>query len=111
MEQKENFIALRKTEQLVKLPILSRAIYAEIESLSSKTGSCFATNAYFAQQFRVSAKTVSAHIANLKRLNLIEIGKNPAMFGGVRIMRIKKGVVPPMQSQNKTGNSTDRRLH
>ena len=103
-QQNENFIVLRKTEQLIKLPLLSRAIYAEIESLSSRSGSCFATNAYFAEQFKVNTKTVSAHISNLKKLNLIEIYKNPTMYGSVRVMRIKKDVTPPMMKQGRTVN-------
>ena len=104
MESKENFIALRKTEQLIKLPLLSRAIYAEIESLCKVSGICFATNAYFAEQFRVSNKTVSAHISSLRKLNMIEIAKNSNRNGSIRIIRIKTDAVPTATQQGRTLN-------
>lgn len=104
MELKENFIPLRKTDTLSKLPLLSRVIYAEIESLCSKSGICFATNGYFAEQFRVSTRTVSVHIARLKKLNLIEIAKNSSKNGSIRIMRIKSDVLPPVSPKTQTTN-------
>jgi len=91
----ENFIPLRKSDKLSNLPLLTRVIYAEIESLCSKSGICFATNGYFAEQFRVSSKTASFHINKLKRLDLIEVTKNPSKLGAVRIIRMKLDATPP----------------
>jgi len=44
---------------------MEKILYAEITALSSKEGYCYATNAYFARNYKVSTRTVSRAITNL----------------------------------------------
>ena len=43
----------------------ARIFYGEIAALSSKTGKCWATNAYFAEQYQVSTRQVQNWLVEL----------------------------------------------
>jgi len=55
-----------------KVSWLERALLAEITSLSSKKGFCWAKNSYFGQKFDCSTDWVSRNIARLKHRGLID---------------------------------------
>ena len=51
----------------------AKIFYAEITALSGKFGYCFASNAYFAEQFKMSDRTVSRLIRELEELHFITV--------------------------------------
>jgi len=53
------------------LTIHQKLVLAMINNLSTDTEPCFATNEYFAKILGISAKNVSVHINNLRKLNRI----------------------------------------
>lgn len=55
------------------LTYLERVLYAEISALSNVKGYCYASNGYFATNFKNSERTISRSINRLKSLGLISI--------------------------------------
>jgi len=51
----------------------AKIFYAEITALSGKFGYCFASNAYFVEQFKMSDRTVSRLIAELEKWHFITV--------------------------------------
>lgn len=51
----------------------AKVFYAEITALSQKEGYCFASNAYFAEQFKMSDRTVSRLISELEKYGFISV--------------------------------------
>ena len=51
----------------------AKVFYAEITALSQKEGYCFASNAYFAEQFKMSDRTVSRLISELEEYGFISV--------------------------------------
>lgn len=54
------------------LSISDKVILAEIDSLSSREDPCYASNAYFAEFFKLSESRISDCIAKLKRLGYVQ---------------------------------------
>ncbi len=73
----------------------AKIFYAEITALSCKYGYCFASNAYFAEQFKMSDRTVSRLISELEELRFIKIKiVKDAQSGKVLGRRIYPDIVP-----------------
>lgn len=51
----------------------AKLLYGEISALTNKTGECTATNNYFARLFKITTKTVSRLIQNLKNSGYIRV--------------------------------------
>ena len=56
-----------------RLKANEKLLYSEITALSNKTGSCYATNKYFADLYEVEIETISRWISRLKELKYIDI--------------------------------------
>lgn len=74
----------------------AKLFYAEITALSNRFGYCFASNAYLAEQFKMSERTVSRLISELEALHFItvKIVKN-GQTGAVLGRRIYPDIVSP----------------
>lgn len=55
------------------LPMGARLLYGEITALSNKEGYCWASNAYFAELYETSKRTVSNWISSLVNQGHIKI--------------------------------------
>ena len=51
----------------------AKLLYAFIESLSHQKGYCFATNKFFATNFKVCKRTINRHLVELKNANYIKL--------------------------------------
>ncbi len=51
----------------------AKLLYAYIETLSHQKGYCFATNNFFASNFKVSKRTINRHLVELKKANLVRM--------------------------------------
>lgn len=51
----------------------AKLLYAFIESLSYQKGYCFATNKFFATNFKVSKRTINRHLVELKNANYVRM--------------------------------------
>ena len=51
----------------------AKLLYAFIESLSHQKGYCFATNRFFATNFKVSKSTINRHLVELKNANYVRM--------------------------------------
>lgn len=73
----------------------AKIFYAEITALSCKYGYCFASNAHFAEMFKMSDRTASRLISELEKLGFISVKvvKN-AQTGQVLGRRIYPDIVP-----------------
>lgn len=72
MEKNERYLKLNI--DLVELPTLSsraKLIYGYIVALSQKNGYCFATNAFFVKKLKVSERTVTRIVSELRKAGLI----------------------------------------
>ena len=56
-----------------RLKANEKLLYSEITALSNKSGSCYASNRYFAELYNVSNKTISLWIKNLKECKYITV--------------------------------------
>lgn len=56
-----------------RLKFGERILYAEISSLTTRKGYCFAQNRYFAKLFNVSLETISRWISHLKLCGYIDV--------------------------------------
>ena len=72
MAQNENYLKLNSG--LVEMPNLSpraKLLYGYIVSLSQKNGYCYATNAFFISKLKVSERTVTRTLTELRKAKLI----------------------------------------
>lgn len=72
MEKNERYLKLNI--DLVELPTLSsraKLLYGYIVALSQKNGYCFATNAFFVKKLKVSERTVTRIVSELRNAGLI----------------------------------------
>lgn len=72
MAQNENYLKLNSG--LVEMPNLSpraKLLYGYIVSLSQQNGYCYATNAFFIEKLKVSERTVTRTITELRSAKLI----------------------------------------
>ena len=56
-----------------RLKANEKLLYSEITALSNKSGSCFASNKYFAQLYNVSNTSISNWVNNLKKCGYITV--------------------------------------
>ena len=86
MAQNNNYFILldRDIKNAKALPPLARLIYGDICTLSKSSGECYASNKYLAKEYEVSAKTVSRHIAALKKAKLIKTCTRRTEFGNLQ---------------------------
>ena len=70
-----NFYVTLQNEVLENDTLTERAklLYAFIESLSHQKGYCFATNKFFATNFKVSKSTINRHLVELKNVNYVRM--------------------------------------
>lgn len=70
-----NFYVTLQNEVLEDDTVSNRAklLYAFIESLSHQKGYCFATNKFFAANFKVSKRTINRHLVELKKANYVRM--------------------------------------
>lgn len=75
MEEKPSYYAIIPAEVRYDPNLKDKAklLYGEISALSNKTGECTATNNYFARLFKITTKTVSRLIQNLKNSGYIRV--------------------------------------
>ena len=103
MTETKGFVMLSRSEKLSSLPLTARVLLSEITALSTKNGICFATNAYFAEQYGLSERTITKYIQMLKDKDLIEIGRSPSIFGRIRVIRPKRSKEAELTSATPTG--------
>ena len=70
-----NFYVTLQNEVLENDTLTERAklLYAFIELLSHQKGYCFATNKFFATNFKVSKSTINRHLVELKNANYVRM--------------------------------------
>ena len=70
-----NFYVTLQNKVLENDTLTERAklLYAFIESLSHQNGFCFATNKFFATNFKVSKSTINRHLVELKNANYVRM--------------------------------------
>ena len=75
MKEKPNYYAVLTSEVRYdnRLSDSEKLLYAEITSLSHKTGECWASNDYFANLYDVSISTIQRRISKLKKLGYIDV--------------------------------------
>ena len=75
-----------------RLKASEKLLYAEITSLTSKTGKCWATNKFFADLYGVDVLTVSRWVANLKDCGYIDIEVEKSDGNRRVILLMKKSI-------------------
>lgn len=84
-----------------ELPDFSKLLYAVITSLTDQTGFCWASNAYFARNFRKASRTVQRSLKELQDAGYIRIEDGT---GGQGRRKIFAGI--PVQDGNRDKNVT-----
>lgn len=94
----------------------AKLLYGEITALASKTGTCWATNGYFANLYGTSIRTVQRWFGELLDGGFIVMCEAPSGARGVRLLvpgaRDDKNVMPPditvmaTHDKNVTHNNT-----
>ena len=90
MTENKGFVMLSRSEKNKGLPLTARVLLSEITSLCARTGTCYATNAYFAEQYGLSERTISKYVNLLLDKQLIEVGRSSTLYGRMRIMRPRR---------------------
>lgn len=75
----------------MQLPPMARLLYAEISALANHVGYCFASNQYFMRLYKISDRTLQAHLKALKAGGYIRIEDGD---GGAKPRRIYAGINP-----------------
>ena len=75
MENKKSYYAIipANVRYDERLKLLSRMLYGEITALSNEKGYCWATNAYFANLYNTSLRTIKSCISELKECGYINV--------------------------------------
>ena len=73
-----------------KISANEKVLYSEIFTLAQKSGTCFASNGFFADLYGVHKSTISKWISTLKEHKLIKISYN--IEGG----KVEKRVITPL---------------
>jgi hypothetical protein len=74
-----------------ELPSTAKLLYAEISSMTDRTGYCFASNAYFRRVFGISERTLQDHLRALRSGGFIRIEDGD---GGSKQRKIYAGINP-----------------
>lgn len=88
-----------------RLSASEKILAAEISALSNKAGHCFATNAYFARLYDVSARRVSTWVSNLQKYGHIRVEQSKGK--GRKIYSI----LDPNHEENFLVNHEENFLH
>lgn len=75
MNEKPNYYAVipANVRYDKNLKANEKILYGEISSLLDKTGTCYASNTYFARLYKVDPSSISKWISNLEKNNYLEI--------------------------------------
>lgn len=74
MENKSYYAVIPATVRYdERLKLLSRMLYGEITALCNERGYCWASNAYFAELYGMSIKSISRSISELKECGYINV--------------------------------------
>ena len=71
-----------------KIPAAAKLLYGEISALLNADGVCFASNAYFAELYKVSERTITAWISALKKGNYLIVQIDKDENGQIKQRRI-----------------------
>lgn len=88
------------------VPHGARLLYGEITALCNKKGYCWARNAYFADLYQTSERTVINWINSLKKYGYISVHfiyKTGKKVIQSRIIKIPKPFFPPEKGENEKG--------
>ena len=77
-----------------RIPASSKLLYAEISSLTSEAGYCFASDAYFAGLYRITERTVRRLLAALEEQGYIRIERDAGEHNATVERRIYAGLNP-----------------
>ena len=89
------------------LPASAKLLYAEISSLSDKTGYCYASNAYFQELYGISERTVQGLLRSLKVGGYIRIEDGD---GGPNRRKIYAGINPLLNNPAKNCGVTPQKF-
>lgn len=118
-----NFYVTLQNKVLENDTLTERAklLYAFIESLSHQKGYCFATNKFFATNFKVSKSTINRHLVELKNANYVRMetvteengNKLRYIYPLLRQGGVSKMTTPPYQERRdphaKDGSHNNKR--
>ncbi len=106
-----NFYVTLQNEVLENDTLSERAklLYAFIQSLSHQKGYCFATNKFFATNFKVSKSTINRHLVELKNANYVRMetvteengNKLRCIYPLLRQRGVSKTAIPPCQERRE----------
>jgi len=80
------------------LPAGAKLLYAEISSLTNRSGYCFASNAYFQKLYGISEATVQRYLRALREGGFVSITDGD---GGARRRKIYAGINPLLSNPRK----------
>ncbi len=81
----------------------AKILFAEITALQNKTGSCWASNKYFADLYGVTVKSVSDWVSQLEAAGFITTKVNKA-YGNKRSIRLSHPIEENVNSYRKKGD-------
>ena len=90
-----------------ELPDKAKLLYAEISSLTSETGFCWATNAYFCRLFEMADRTLQRNLRALEAKGYIKIQDGD---GGSKTRKIYAGVNPLSIPPTKMSGGPDKNV-
>ena len=77
-----------------RIPANAKLLYAEISSLTGKTGYCFADDAYFAELYRMTERTIRSLLKALAENGYIRIERDAGEHNATKERRIYAGLNP-----------------
>lgn len=77
-----------------RIPANAKLLYAEISSLTGKTGYCFADDAYFAELYRMTERTIRSLLKALAESGYIRIERDAGEHNATKERRIYAGLNP-----------------
>lgn len=106
--ERPNFIGfLPAGVRYANITAQAKLLYVEISALANKTGTCWASNKYFADLYQMSTKTISRHVSELVDAGFIE-SDVVKEAGNKRYLRLSPKMGIPMDKNGDTyGQKTD----
>ena len=77
-----------------RIPANAKLLYAEISSLTGKTGYCFAPDAYFAGLYRLTERTIRSLLRALEEQGYIRVEREAGEHNATVERRIYAGINP-----------------
>ena len=90
-----------------ELPDKAKLLYAEISSLTSETGYCWASNAYFCRIFEMTDRTLQRNLRSLEEKGYIKILDGD---GGSKTRKIFSGINPLSIPPTKLSGGPDKNV-